>query len=131
MSDHDQGHGQKHPRLIGLEEMVRDGQISYTPGVLVDRISITNHGIRIQARSSQDNTARAFDGERVFLAAGLLESARIVLNSTNRSAVPLQVRQSDIFTIPMLRYRSTPDIARERLHTLCQAVLEINRSTCS
>jgi hypothetical protein len=63
------------------------------------------------------------------LAAGVLESARIVLNS----GIGLQevcIRTSDIFTLPMLRYG--PAAASSDIHTLCQIVLNITDSTvCS
>ena len=114
-----------------LSRMIRKGEVSYVPDVLVDRISMVNDGIRIEARGSGGGVPRSFDGRAVFLAAGLLESARIVLNSTSVPAVPLRVQQSDIFTIPMLRYRSTPDISRERIHTLCQTIVEIDDDAIS
>lgn len=114
-----------------LARMVRQGHISYVSDVLVDRISMMNDRVRIEARSLKGNVQLNFDGQAAFLAAGLLESARIVLNSTNRPAIPLHVQQSDIFTIPMLRYRSAPNISRERIHTLCQMVVEINDASIS
>jgi ferredoxin len=109
-----------------LEQMVRKGQIAYQSNILVDRISTNGSGVRIEGRSSSDNAPCSFDGQRAFLATGVLESARIVLNSTNRRTVRLRVQQSDIFTIPILRYRSTPDIERERINTLCQTVVDID-----
>jgi hypothetical protein len=99
--------------------------------MLADRVSVLGNRIRIEGRSATDNGARVFEGEAVFVAAGLLESARIVLNSTRRASVSLQVRQSDIFTFPMLRYRSTGTIAQERIHTLCQMVMDISDSGIS
>jgi len=108
-----------------LTQMVLRGQVDYQPDVLVDRISTNGIGIRIEGRSASDNSPRYFEGRKAFLAAGVLESARIVLNSTNHHTVRLRVQQSDIFTVPLLRYRSTPGIELERLHTLCQTVVEI------
>jgi hypothetical protein len=61
----------------------------------------------------------------------VLESARIVLNSTHRRTTQLRVQQSDIFTVPMLRYRATPRTDRERIHTLCQTVVDINDPSIS
>jgi choline dehydrogenase-like flavoprotein len=109
-----------------LRRMVAQGLVHYVPDVLVDRISQGVSCVRIEGRSRSGKDSRTFEGQAVFLAAGLLESARIVLNSTDRSAIPLRVQQSDIFTIPMLRYRATAGISRARLHTLCQAVVEID-----
>ncbi|MBI3939690.1 MAG: NAD(P)-binding protein [Acidobacteria bacterium] len=109
-----------------LSRMVRQGQVAYISDVLVDRISILSHGVRVEARSSKDNAPLTFNARTAFLAAGLLETVRIILNSGNFPPTPLCVQQSDIFTIPLLRYRSIPNISRERLHTLCQMIVEIN-----
>jgi hypothetical protein len=65
----------------------------------------------------------------VFIAAGLLETVRIVLNSTKTkltSAIPVRIQTSDIFTLPMLRYRRSLGINAERLHTLCQMTLNVD-----
>ena len=48
--------------------------------------------------------ARVFNGSSVFIATGLLETARIVVNSTrtkNGSVRPLCIQTSDIFTVPV------------------------------
>src|SRR5207302_70120 len=50
-----------------LARMVRQGHISYVSDVLVDRISMVNDRVRIEARSSKDNVPRSFDGQAAFL----------------------------------------------------------------
>ena len=83
-----------------------------------------NGRLRIEGRSTTGDGVRTFEAERVFLAAGVLETARIALNSTNLKNAIL-ARQSDIFTLPMLRYRSSGRVDRERITTLSQIVLRI------
>jgi len=144
-SDDDTGKGCKHCGLClygcpydsifsassQLARMVRRGEVRYIPNVLIDRISTTDDCVRIEGRSANGNAPVAFNARTVFLAAGLLESARVILNSTDTPATPLRIQQSDIFTIPLLRYRAMPNISRERLHTLCQMILEINDASLS
>jgi hypothetical protein len=92
-------------------------------------VSSFGGGIRVVGRSVKVGGHFAFEGSAVFIAAGLLESARIILNSTaakTRCGTSLRVRTSDIFTLPMLRYRSVSCITTERMHTLCQLVMNID-----
>jgi ferredoxin len=107
-----------------LRSLVLQGNVSYVSGVIVDRIALMNGQLRIEARSTTGDGVRTFEAGRVFLAAGVLETARIALNSTNPKSAIL-ARQSDIFTLPMLRYRSCRQVDRERISTLAQIVLRV------
>ena len=112
-----------------LQRLVREGAVSHVPNILVDRVTSTSAGIRVEGRSVNDRRHYAFEGSNVFIAAGLLESARIILNSTAAQSgygTPLRVRTSDIFTLPILRYRPVSQITTERMHTLCQMVMNID-----
>jgi hypothetical protein len=102
------------------------GQISIVSGVIVDRVANTANGVQLSCRSVGEGTHRMFEGGAAFIAAGPLETARIVLNSMASVPGSLSVQQSDIFTTPMLRYRRTPNIRHERLHTLCQMIMKID-----
>lgn len=117
-----------------LARLVREGFVSHIPNVIVDRVITTRGGIRLEGRSLQDEAPRVFEGRAVFVAAGLLETVRIILNSTIRRVggeESLRVRTSDIFTLPMLRYPSSPQTTTERMHTLCQMVMNIDDCTIS
>jgi hypothetical protein len=114
---------------VTLARLVREGAVSHIPNVVIDRVITTNGRIRVEGRSVIGHAPRIFEGRAVFLAAGLLESARIILNSTRTALAserPLSIRTSEIFTLPMLRYRATPHTATERVHTLCQMVMNID-----
>jgi choline dehydrogenase-like flavoprotein len=114
-----------------LARMVRQREVKYISNVLVDRVSIANDRIRIEGRTANHNAPISFNARSVFLATGLLESARIILNSSNTHPEPLRIQQSDIFTIPILRYHANAAISQERLHTLCQMIMEIDDSSVS
>jgi choline dehydrogenase-like flavoprotein len=112
-----------------LSEFIRQGAVDYVSDVLVDRIHSVNGAIEIEARSVKTSEARLFRGHVVFLAAGLLESTRIVLRSATEEAagVPgLKVQASQMFTVPMLRYRAVRPAPMKSLHTLCQLIMNIS-----
>ncbi len=108
-----------------LDGLIRSGRVRYMAGIIVDRLTPTGGHILIECRSLQDRSTRRFNGHAVFIAAGLLETSRIILTSLRLYDRPIQVRHSDIFTLPLVRYRAAHDVFREKLHTLCQIVLEI------
>jgi ferredoxin len=119
---------------LSLSQLVRNGNASHVSGVIVDRVRISDRNVRIEARSVHDGSPRIFDGCAAFVAAGLTETARIVLNSTAAlagSAPTLNIQQSDIFTVPMLRYQPARNIDNERIHTLCQMIISIADASIS
>ncbi len=107
-----------------LSELVRTGQAEYESDVLVRKLTRTGGKIQIQGRSGSGE-ARIFTADRVYVAAGLLESTRIILESLDLYGRSLRINHSDIFTIPLLRYRRSPHVRFERLHALCQLAAEI------
>jgi len=65
-------------------------------------------------------------GDRLFVAAGVLPSALLVLDSLDRPDRPLTLRDSRHFFLPMLqRWAADPDPATEPRHTLAQVFVEI------
>ncbi len=109
-----------------LEGLIQSGSAEYVPGVVIDRLSRANGMIEIQARSLAGGDRRVFRGKSVFLAAGLMETSRIVLESLRRYDTPVPVQHSDIFTLPLLRLHAAERISSEKLHTLCQLASEID-----
>jgi hypothetical protein len=109
-----------------LKELIANGMVTYERGVVVDRLSATPDSVQIESRAVDGGAHRVFNAKKVFVAAGVLESARIVLNSVSRDFVSVNVAQSDIFTVPIVRYRPAQNIERERLSTLAQIVLKID-----
>lgn len=115
-----------------LASLINDGKVHYIPDVVVDKLSHENGQARIEGRSLTSGAPLTFWGRQVFVAAGLLETSRIILASLGLYGTTLQVRHSDIFTLPVVRYRADGDVVREKLHTLCQIVAEIEDDTiCS
>jgi choline dehydrogenase-like flavoprotein len=94
---------------------------TYRPGAVVIRFEETAAGVTLHLRDGETLSA-----PRVFLGAGVLETARILLASAPGAAT-LTLRDSQHAFLPMLqrwRNRSRPD--RGRFHTLPQVFLELD-----
>ena len=98
----------------------------YIPGVTVHRIRQAGETVVIEGADLQGNR-RSFVGSRAFLACGALSTTRIVLESLGVYGAPLSLRDSQYFLLPLLRYRAVPAVASEKLHTLCQVFLRLQR----
>lgn len=66
--------------------------------------------------------------KKVFLAAGFIESTRIVLKSLGAYSRTVTALHSDRFTLPFVRFRGVADVSQEQLHTLCQLFIELRHA---
>ena len=107
-----------------LGDLVASGMVSYVSGVVVRSIEEAEGSIRIHAQNV-DGSPCSFEGERVFLAAGILNTTTIVLRSQKLYDRRVDILDSQYFLFPMLQTAASPNVAQEDLHTLCQAVIEI------
>ncbi|MXY23758.1 MAG: GMC family oxidoreductase [Acidobacteria bacterium] len=98
----------------------------YVPGVIVHRVRQVGETVIIEGADLQ-GSRRSFVGSRAFLACGALSTTRIVLESLGAYGSPLSLRDSQYFLLPLLRYRTVPAVASEKLHTLCQVFLRLRR----
>lgn len=114
-----------------LDELCADARFKYVRGVVVEKFSETAGGVEIVARSRESGARLTFDARRVYVAAGVLASTRMLLESTEAYDRPLTLRDSQYFLLPLLRYKSTPEVFGEGLHTLSQAFVELFDSEIS
>jgi choline dehydrogenase-like flavoprotein len=105
--------------------MVQSRQVTHVPGIVVDRIEERNDRVEIIGHRLCDGEPIRYSGNKVFLAAGLVESARIMLESMEQYDVPIRIHHSDRFMLPLIRFRRHKGAAEAALHTMCQAFLEI------
>jgi hypothetical protein len=111
--------------------LVREAKVRYIPGLIVQKLSSANGRINIEVNSLSGGSPNCFSARRVLVGAGLLETSRIALASLGFYDTPLVVKNSDIFTLPIVRYIATPSVFDERLHTLCQLVGEVDDARIS
>lgn len=108
-----------------LRELMRERRFTYRPGVVVERFREVGGEVRISARPWSGGEAVEFVGSRLYVAAGVLSSTKLFLESTAAYGHELSIKDSQYFLLPLLRYRGTPGVAHEPLHTLSQVFVEI------
>ena len=100
--------------------------VKYMPGHLVERFVSVNNVLKIQGKRIASGSSFSVDVDRIFLASGVLPTARIVLESLGLYDRPIYLKDSQYFIIPLLQFEKTTGIEKEDLHTLSQAFLEID-----
>ncbi|MBE7440644.1 MAG: hypothetical protein HS115_19530 [Spirochaetales bacterium] len=112
-------------------EKWNQGGVDYRPGHLVH--SFREEGLKVLVQGTLLNSGKPFqyEGKRLYLGAGVLETARITLQSFQLKEVEWPLRHSDIFLMPVLQYRRTKGAMNESAHQLTQLFLELrDRATC-
>lgn len=110
---------------LTLRDLMERPGFHYASGVIVRKVREANGGVEIDADARAGGPTQRFSGARVFLGAGALSTTKIVLDSLDARGHGLVMKQSQYFAFPWLRYRRTPAVADERLHTLAQAFIEV------
>lgn len=108
-----------------LSALMQNSKFTYKPGILVKSFREEEDKIVIQAWQKNGSENLEFTGKRLFLAAGVLSTANIVLNSLNKIQFPLTVKCSQHFVLPFLRYVRATNYKETRFHTLAQFFIEI------
>jgi len=105
-----------------LNTLKQHPNFNYMSGRIVD--SFAQQGAQVQVFFRDGSVS---SGDKLFLAAGVLETARIVLSSENTSRRQLTLLDSQHFFLPMLhRWRPNGDPVKDPHHTLTEAFIEID-----
>ncbi|HEY4047696.1 MAG TPA: NAD(P)-binding protein [Acidobacteriaceae bacterium] len=102
------------------------GNFQYMPGLRATRVEENADEARVIIRSLSTGDAGVFAGERVYLACGVLSTTALLLRSLDHYDQTVQAVDSKYFLLPILRFRGTPGVRSEALHTLAQIFLEID-----
>lgn len=87
-----------------LTRLERDGQVEYRPGWMVRSLDERDGGVDVRCRRT-DGGAETIRFDRVFLAAGAINSTRIVLESKRLFDRRVVMKSIQGFVLPMLRLR--------------------------
>lgn len=115
---------------LTLRALLSHPKFHYESGLTVRVVSEFTSGMRITAVNSRNEQVH-LEGERVFLAAGVLETTSILLRSLNRYDVPVKMKDSPYYLLPLLRRKGMGGVATEQLHTLAQLFVEIEDTAIS
>lgn len=110
-----------HYTLEGLE---RQPNFSYIPRRLVSHVAATASGVRITAEDVDTGNALIYEARGVVLAAGSVNTTRILLASFGRYDEPVPIILKNNYLVPsvlLARLGRAPD---PQHHSLCQLVLE-------
>lgn len=110
---------------LTLDRLLEKDGVEYRPGLWVRRIEPEHGKLRVRARNIKTGLEESLIADRVFLAAGVVETTRIVLESTRQYDVPVVGLHSDRITLPLARFRRDKGIRTQGLHTLSQVFLEV------
>jgi choline dehydrogenase-like flavoprotein len=105
-----------------LSELQRAANLRYESGVVIDSFAETNGGVRLSGRRIGGGEF-SIDGAHVILAAGTLQSTRIVLKSVaqQQNSVPLLSNPYSYF--PCLLWTRIGQPTLDRRHSLTQAMM--------
>lgn len=107
-----------------LNELRRRWNVRYLPGRYVERIEEGRRGVKVLFATPGGMDEAGAD--RVFVAAGVLPTTRLLLRSLDAVGEPVELLDSQYYTFPLLRYRGTPVSVRRQGNTLAQAFIEVN-----
>jgi len=108
-----------------VERLRASPGFTYRPNALAMRFEETADGVRLWTRDAAGELTE-LSADRLFVAAGVLPTALLVLDSLDQPDQTLALRDSRHFILPMLqRWSADPDPATEPRHTLAQLFVEI------
>ncbi len=103
-----------------VDRMIAAGGLTYRSGVVARGFAETGDGVTVHAGSER------FEGERLFIACGVLPTALLALSSLGLGNREVTILDSQHFYLPMLHGWSAGDPATEPRHTLAQLFWEID-----
>ncbi len=109
--------------LPALAELKRTG-VEYRDGIYVDRIAESDGKPTIYALDTRSNTRQKFSFDAIFLAAGPINTTRILLKSRELYDRPVLLKESQKFVLPMLRLRGAPTAIEQPSVTLGSTFIE-------
>ena len=114
-----------------LDELLQSPLVTYLPGRFVERIESSGETITIHGYDTKDSSPFSITAARVFLGAGVLPTAKIILASLPAENRRVRLPDSQYFIYPLLRFSSVPYAETEEKHTSAQIFLEIDDSAIS
>jgi choline dehydrogenase-like flavoprotein len=114
-----------------VRELRAEENFQYQRDVIVTSLRETPEKVFIEGFHRETRAPLSFEADRVYLAAGVIPTAQILLRSQNDYDQPLTLRDSQYFLFPILLARRAPDVSREALYTLSQLFIELQNPKIS
>jgi choline dehydrogenase-like flavoprotein len=107
---------------VTLQNLLSKHGLKYHPGSTVRSITESAHAVTLEIESREG--LQTLQARRVFLAAGVLNSALLLYKVLN--GPEFRIRDTAYMLVPFLRRKNTPGVQGERLYTLAQLFTEVN-----
>lgn len=91
--------------VFTLREMIREGSIDYRSELLVTSFREITDGVVVEVRNLRTGSAEQFKCRKLFLGAGAINTAKIVLQSANDYQTRLPLLDNPISCLPILSPR--------------------------
>lgn len=108
-----------------LPELRKSSLFTYHTDVIVERFSENETGATVYARHRESGQKLVFNAKRLMIGAGVLSTARLVLESMNDYDSEVTLKDSQYFLLPLLRFAATKEAENEPQTTLSQAFIEV------
>ncbi len=119
-------YGHIYSAAFTVREWRNHPRFRYQPGVVVQRVEEGAEGVRIFTRSAAGAESPVIEARRVMVAAGVISTTRILLESLSAYDRPVTIRDSQYFLLPLLRWRRTKGVRAEPANVLSQLFVEIS-----
>jgi choline dehydrogenase-like flavoprotein len=114
-----------------VRELRAEKNFTYQRDVIVTKLRENSEKVFIEGFHRETRAPLSFEANRVYLAAGVIPTAQILLRSQNAYEQPLTLRDSQYFLFPLVLARRTGDVQTEALYTLSQLFIELNNPQIS
>jgi ferredoxin len=114
-----------------VRELQREANFTYQRDVIVTNLRENSEKVFIKGFHRETRAPLSFEADRVYLAAGVIPTAQILLRSQNAYDQPLTLCDSQYFLFPLVLARRTRDVRAEALYTLSQLFIELNNPQIS
>jgi choline dehydrogenase-like flavoprotein len=114
-----------------VHELRAGKNFAYQRDVIVTSVRENPEKVFIEGFHRETRAPLAFEADRVYLAAGVIPTAQILLRSHGAFDEPLTLRDSQYFLFPLVLARRTRDVQTEALYTLSQIFIELNNPQIS
>ncbi len=115
-----------------VKKLAANDRFAYQPRLRAIRFETRAQNVALVAEDVDAGARVTIEAERLFIGAGVLPTARIVLNSLPQKVSELTLLDSQHLLMPMLHQWASPrDLAEAPRNTLAQAFIEISDATVS
>ncbi|HEX9045757.1 MAG TPA: GMC oxidoreductase, partial [Verrucomicrobiae bacterium] len=108
-----------------LRQLQQNPRFTYRPNAIVTRVRETRDQAVICGYDRTNRQPFEIAAVRVYVGAGAVATARIVLQSLDLYDRTVRLKDSQYYLFPLLQTRSGGDVQHEPLHTLSQLFIEI------